>query len=198
MIGFKDRRNCNEKYNYGVNKKNSDHYFSTVEKICGRKIVNKSKYEFWHKTNRGGGKYLYRARARINGRIKTDVTYHPVFGTPVSFFKNGVRTKRQYYANGFLKMKDNPYQTVRYSKYNQKCRKPELVTIDYKNPNSRSKKKISRKENINFQFDNKCQLLMAKKSADEWIKIGHDAQGRMISMEDQSRKKNSFKMACLF
>ncbi|MCY4321047.1 MAG: DUF6531 domain-containing protein, partial [Bdellovibrionaceae bacterium] len=189
VIGFKDRRNCNEKYNYGVNKNNPDHYFSTVEKICARRIVNKSKYEFWHKTNKGGGKYLYRARARINGRIKTDVIYHPVFGTPVSFFKDGVRTKRQYYANGFLKMKDNPYQTVRYSKYNQKCRKPELVKIEYKNPNSRSKKKITRTEQINFNFDNKCQLFMAKKSEDEWIKIGHDEQGRMVSMEDQSRKK---------
>ena len=189
VIGFKDRRNCKEKYDYGVNKKNPDHYFSTVEKICGRKIVNQSKYEFWHKTNKGGGKYLHRARARINGRIKTDVTYHPVFGTPVSFFKNGVRTKRKYYANGFLKIKDNPYQNVKYSQYNQKCRKPELVTVSYKNPNPNSTKKINRKENISFEFDSKCQLLLAKKSADEWIKIGHDSKGRMDSMEDQSRKK---------
>ena len=193
VIGFKDRRNCNEKYDYGVNQKNPDHYFSTVEKICGRKIVNKSKYEFWHKTNRGGEKYLHRARARINGRIKTDVTYHPVFGTPISFFKNGVRTKRDYYANGFLKEKDNSYQNVKYSKYNQKCRKPELVTVAYKNPNPTSKKKITRKERIVFQFDNKCQLLMAKKSDDEWIKIGHDSKGRMISMEDQSLKKITLK-----
>ena len=189
VVGFKDRRNCNEKYDYGVNQKNPDHYFSTVEKICGRKIVNKSKYEFWHKNNKGGGKYLYRARARINGRIKTDVTYHPVFGTPVSFFKNGMRTTRTYYANGFLKEKDNSYQNVKYSKYNQKCRKPELVTVAYKNPNPNSKKTITRKESTVFQFDNKCQLFMAKKSEDEWIKIGHDSKGRMISMEDQSRKK---------
>ena len=189
VVGFKDRRNCNEKYDYGVNPKNPDHYFSTVEKICGRRIVNKSKYEFWHKTNKGGGKYLHRARARINGRIKTDVTYHPVFGTPISFFKNGVRTKRKYYANGFLKEKDNSYQNVKYSKYNQKCRKPELVAIAYKNPNPNSKQKITRRESITFQFDKKCQLFMAKKSDDEWIKIGHDSKGRMISMEDQSRKK---------
>ncbi|MCZ0933066.1 MAG: DUF6531 domain-containing protein [Oligoflexia bacterium] len=189
VIGFKDRRNCNEKYDYGVNHKNPDHYFSTVEKICRRRIVNKSKYEFWHKTNKGGGKYLHRARARINGRIKTDVTYHPVFGTPVSFFKNGVRTKRNYYGNGFLKEKDNPYQNVKYSKYNQKCRKPELVTVAYKNPNPNSKKKIIRKESIHFHFDKKCQLFLAKKSEDEWIKIGHNSKGQMNLMEDQSRKK---------
>ena len=189
VIGFKDRRDCKEKYDYGVNKKNPDHYFSTVEKICGRKIVNQSKYEFWHRTNKTGGKYLHRARAKINGRIKTDVTYHPVFGTPVSFFKNGVRTKRQYYGNGFLKEKDNSFQNVKYGKYNKKCRKPELVTVSYKNPNPNSKQKITRKENISFQFDNKCQLSLAKKSADEWIRIGHNSKGQMISMEDQSRKK---------
>ena len=198
VVGFKDRRNCKEKYAYGVNKKNSDHYFSTVEKTCGRKIVNQSKYEFWHKSNKGRGKYLHRARAKINGRIKTDVTYHPVFGTPISFYKNGVRTKRQYYANGFLKTKDNSYQNVKYSKYNQKCRKPELVIVSYKNLNPNQKQKISRRENINFQFDSKCQLLLAKKSADEWIKIGHDSKGRMISMEDQSRKKIRLKWHASF
>ena len=160
-----------------------------MEKICGRKITNKSKYEFWHKNKPGGGKYLHRARAKINGRIKTDVTYHPVFETPVSFFKNGVRTRRQYYANGFLKAKDNVYQNVKYGKYNQKCRKPELVNVAYKNPNPNSKQKIIRRESISFQFNQLCQLLTAKKSEDEWIKITHDTKGRILSMEDQSRKK---------
>ena len=115
--------------------------------------------------------------------------YHPVFGTPVSFFKNGVRTKRNYYANGFLKEKDNVYQNVKYSNYHKKCRKPELVTIAYKNTSSSGKKKILRTEKIRFHFDKKCQLLQAKKSNDEWIKVGHDSKGRIKSMEDQSRKK---------
>ena len=79
VIGFKDQRGCKESYNYGVNAKNSDHYFSTVQKICGRRIVNKSKYEFWHATKPGGGKYLKRARSRINGRIDTDVSYPSCF-----------------------------------------------------------------------------------------------------------------------
>ena len=188
VIGFKDRRGCKETYNFGVNKKNVNHYFSLVQKQCGRKIVNRSKYEFWHKTGPGGEKYLYRARARINGRVKTDVIYHPVFGSPISFFKKGMRTKRDYYANGFLKEKNNRYQNVRYSNYN-KCHKPELVRIAYKNPNPNSKKKIVRRESITFQFDGKCRLSMAKKSEDEWIKVSHDSKGRIASMEDQSLKK---------
>ena len=189
VISFKDRKGCEETYDYKVNKKNPNHYFSTVQKQCGRKIVNKSKYEFWHKTGPKGGKYLHRARARINNRLTTDVVYHPVFGTPISFLKNGVRTKRAYYANGFLKEKDNIYQTVKYFKYHKKCRKPELVAVGYKNPSSTGKQKFVRKENITFQFDGKCRLSLAKKSNDEWIAVQHDNKGRIFSMEDQSRKK---------
>ena len=187
VIGFKDQKGCNESYTYGVNSRNSNHYFSTVQKICGKRIVNKSKYEFWHATKPGGGKYLKRARSRINGRIDTDVTYHPVFGAPTSLYKNGVRTKRQYYGNGFLKRKDNIFQTANYKKYNQKCMKPELVEVAYKAGNNSGN--ITRRESINFKFDSKCQLLLAKKSADEWIRIAHNKQGQIVSMEDQSRKK---------
>ena len=189
VVGFKDRRSCQETYDYGVNKKNPNHYFSLVQKQCGRKIVNKSKYEFWHKNRPGGGKYLYRARSRVNGRLQTDVVYHPVFGTPVSFLKNGVRTKRDYYANGFLKEKDNIYQNVKYSKYHQKCRKPEVVNIGYKNPSAKNKEKLVRKDQIIFQFNNRCKLVQAKKSNDEWIKVKHDTKGRIVYMEDQSRKR---------
>lgn len=188
VIGFKDRRGCQETYDYGMNKKNPNHYFSTVEKKCGRRIVHKSKYEFWHKNRRGGGKYLYRARARVNGRVKTDVIYHPVFGTPVSFLKNGVKTRRDYYANGFLKEKDNLYQRVKYSNYNQKCRKPELVSIVYKDPSFQKKEKVLRQEKIAFTFDKKCQLTRGEKSKEEWIRVQHDSKGRIIYMEDQSRK----------
>ena len=193
VIAFKDRKNCRESYSYGVHSKNPNHYFSTVEKICGRKVVNKSKYEFWHKNQPGGGKYLARARVKVNGRIQTDVSYHPVFGTPVSFYKNGVRTQRAYFSNGFLKSKDNVLQNVRYSQYNQKCRKPEQVQVSYKNPNPNSKNKILRTESLRFQFDKRCQLLMARKSADEWIRISHNSSGKIQCMEDQSRKKICFK-----
>ena len=188
VIGFKDRRDCEEAYDYGVNKKNPNHYFSLVQKKCGRTIVNKSKYEFWHKTGSKGGKYLHRARATVNGRLKTDVVYHPVFGLPVSFLKNGVRTTRSYYSNGFLKEKDNVYQNVQYSNYNKKCRKPELVAVSYKLSTANKKQNAVKKENIQFQFDRKCQLVKAQKSEDEWIAVQHH-KGRIVSMEDQSRKK---------
>ena len=190
VIAFTDRRSCRESYGFGVNKSNPQHYFSTVKKVCRKKVVHKSKYEFWHRTRKGGGKYLHRARARVNGRLKTDVIYHPVFGTPINFLKDGVRTVRDYYRNGLLKEKDNKYKNVKYARYNQKCRKPELVSVAYKDPSS-SNDRIMRREKIHFHFDPACRLTEAKKSADEWIRVRHDGKDRIISMEDQSMKKIS-------
>ena len=185
VMSFKNRKDCVESYNYGKNPKNSNHYYSTVKKVCGRKIVNQSKYEFWNKAlPRGKGRYLYRARSRVNGQL-TDVIYHPQFGTPISLFKNGVRTERRYYSTGFLKSKETPFRKVEYKKYSKKCRKPELVRIQTKNS---SGKKVIQSENISFEFLENCKLSMARKSKDEWIKVTHDRLGRLKSMEDQSRK----------
>ncbi len=190
VIQFTNRKKCKENYTYAKNPKNLNHYFSTVEKKCGRKIVNKSKYEFWNKTLPNGSKYLHRARARVNGRLKTDVVYHPKFGSPVSLLRNGVRTNRFYYGNGFLKRKEDPYRIIEYKNYRKKCGKPELVNLAYKNPNT---KKIVRKESIKFTFTNKCQLSLAVKSKNEWLKVKHDSRGRLSYMEDQSHKSITLK-----
>ena len=186
VVKFTDRRGCVESYGFGQNKKNSDHYFSTVEKRCGRRIVNRSKYEFWNRDRpKGKGKYLHRARTRVNGRLTADVIYHPKFGSPISFYRNGVRINRDYYANGFLKEKSSPFLLVKYKNYHSKCRRPELVEMYYKNP---STKKTVRTENITFKYRPNCELRLAKKSDDEWVKVRYDKQGRLDYMEDQSRK----------
>jgi len=185
VIGFNDRRNCNEKYVFAKNPKNKNHYFANVEKSCGRKIVNKSKYEFWNKTLSNGTSYLHRARAVVNGRLKTDIVFHPKFGTPVSLVKNGVRTNRFYYANGFLKRKEDPFKIVEYKNYIKRCGKPEMVQLQYKNPQT---KKIVKTETIKIKLTDKCLLSLAAKSRDEWIKVTHNAKGLIVHMEDQSRK----------
>lgn len=187
VMSFKNRKNCLESYGYWKNPKNSNHYSSSVEKVCGKKIVSKGKYEFWNKPHpkKKDSFYLHRARSRVNGRL-TDVIFHPDFGTPVSFLKNGVRTKRDYYENGFLKMKSNPYRDVVYKNYLKKCRKPKLVQVKTKDPSKEGK--IIKVENITLDFRSNCYLRKVSKSADEWIKVTPDEKGRLIAMEDQSRK----------
>lgn len=188
VMSFKNRKGCRENYDYWKNPKNANHYSSSVEKVCRGKIVSKGRYQFWNKSHpnkKKGGFYLHRARSRVNGRL-TDVIFHPDFGTPVSFLKNGVRTKRVYYENGFLKMKSNPYREVVYKNYIKKCRKPTLVQVKTKNPSQDGK--VVKVENITLDFRSNCYLSKVSKSADEWIKVTPDEKGRLIAMEDQSRK----------
>ena len=90
---------------------------------------------------------------------------------PISLLRNGVRTQRSYYANGLLKSKRTPHQTVEYKKYSRKCKKPEHVRVRFKNPKN---KKAVRVENIRFEFLENCQLSVARKSKDEWIKVTHE------------------------
>lgn len=187
VMSFKNRKNCKENYKYWKNPKNPNHYSSEVKKACGRKIVSQGKYEFWNKPNpnRKGGFYLHRARSLVNGQL-TDVIYHPNFGTPVSFLKNGVRTKRDYYDNGFLKLKSNPYREVAYKNYLKRCRKPTLVVVKTKDPSRKGK--VIKEETITLNFRKNCYLKTVVKSKDEWIKVTPDDKGRLIAMEDQSRK----------
>ena len=184
---FTDRRGCREDYDYWKNPKNSNHYSSEVKKTCNRKIVSRGKYEFWNKKRpKGkGGYYLHRARSRVNGRL-TDAVFHHEFGTPVSFLKNGVRTRREYYDNGFLKKKSNPYREAVYKHYLKKCRKPALVHLKTKDPARDGK--VIKTETINLTFRDNCYLRKVAKSKDEWIKVTPDSQGRLIAMEDQSRR----------
>lgn len=186
VMGFKDRRGCQEDYKYATNAKNPDHYFATVQKKCGRKIVNKSVYEFWNKTLANGSKYLHRARSKVNGRLKTDAIFHPKFGSPTSFYKNGVRTRRSFYKNGLLKLKKDPYRTVEYKNYLSRCDKPTHVNVSYTDNRT---KKVLKKETIKFSFKKNCQLSYAKKSNDEWISIQHNAKGQLSCMKDQSQKQ---------
>ena len=47
--------NCKETYAYQSSKDDPrNHYWSTVIKKCGKKVTNRSKYEFWHRLKSDG------------------------------------------------------------------------------------------------------------------------------------------------
>ena len=69
VVSFKDRRGCREAYKYVTNKNNKDHYWTDVKKVCRSQVTNVSRYEFWNRNKQAGGKYLYRARQSVNGRV---------------------------------------------------------------------------------------------------------------------------------
>src|SRR5690606_34332102 len=97
-------------------------YASLVEKKCGDKVTNKSSYEFWHKNNKDGSRYLAKSKAVINGD-STTTEYHPEHGRPTLIEKSGYSTRYAYYDNGLLKAKMDSGRDMLY-KYNTSCQKP--------------------------------------------------------------------------
>ena len=185
VTSFKNRKKCLEKYSYKKDKKNPNHYWSEVTKTCGKKVVNKSRYEFWHKKSRDGGAYLSRARSRVNGKV-TDVSYHPRFGLPVSVFKNGIKVRYNFFNSGLLKSREEANKAVAFSNYNAKCKKPQKVIVSYKNSKGKTLKTVTTRA----KFDSKkCVVRQVSNSSGQAVSIIYDSKGRISKMSDQSKKK---------
>lgn len=71
---FQDRLHCKESYTYYDI--SPDHYLADVTKTCNSAVVTKSRYEFLHRYDERGAKYLYRVRV-TEGRKFKDVEYDP-------------------------------------------------------------------------------------------------------------------------
>ncbi|MDC0980315.1 DUF6531 domain-containing protein [Bdellovibrionales bacterium] len=188
VTSFKDRKGCQETYSYESDKKDPlNHYWSTVKKVCKKKVTNNSKYEFWNRRSKMG-KYLYRAKITINGKV-TDVIYHPVFGRPTSILSGGQRTNLEYYANGLVKRRFNTKLVSTFS-YQNRCKKVSQVSI--KPAESKSKKRrvaTKMKRYTKFFYDNvKCNLIGAKTSGGMSVSIKYDVRGRISQIKDQSKK----------
>ncbi len=185
VMSFKDRRGCKERYKYVTNKRNKDHYWTDVRKICGKRVTNISRYEFWNRKKPDGSKYLYRARQKVNGLV-ADITYDGKTGSPLSVTRNRITTRYAYYGNGFLKSRLDPGRKVTFSKYNNKCKKPTQVLVQYI-----QNKKPVRKVQTQISYDaKKCHLTMAKQSGTgRWVVVKRDHLGRISEMRDQSKKR---------
>ena len=184
VMSFQDRRGCREKYKYVSNKSNRDHYWTNVKKTCGKRVTNVSRYEFWNKKKKDGSKYLYRARQEVNGRV-ADITYDMKTGSPLSVTRNRVTIRYAYHTNGFLKSRAEPGRKVLFSQYNNKCKKPTKVVVQYIQG-----RKVSRQVQTEISYDpKKCHLVMAKqKQTGRWVSVKRDHRGRISEMRDQSKK----------
>ena len=184
VVAFKDRQGCKEKYKYSSNKKNKNHYWTSVRKTCGKRVTNTSRYEFWNKTKSDGSKFLYRAKQSINGRV-ADITYDIKTGSPLSVTRNRITTRYAYYDNGFLKSRSEPGRNVMFSNYNKKCKKPGQVLVQYVRG-----KKVNRRIKTQISYDPKrCHLIRAQQDNGRWVIVKRDHRGRISEMQDQTNKK---------
>ncbi len=184
VTSFKDREGCLETYKYGEDKKKPEfHYWSIVKKVCGKKIVNNSRYEFWYKKRSSDKKpYLYRVFSKINSNV-TDILYHEIFGKPISLRHNNNKTTLSYFSNGLLRSKRTSEKLLTF-KYNNKFKSvSEVTSIFY---NTKGKKIKSR--STSFDYDGKGNLMFAKNTDGQKIWLTHDSKGRISSIKDQAKK----------
>lgn len=194
VTSFRDRRGCKETYVYTDDEKDPvNNYKSAVEKVCDKKVTNKSNYEFWHKTRADGTRYLFKTKVVNNGQ-SIETTYHPVFGRPVIIEANGTTSKFDYYANGLLKKKVDPVTTYDY-KYDNSCSKVSQVSTVTKflPPTADGRKPAKAKTRSlvsQFRYEAKhCNLVGAKNSDGQVVSLDYDRAGRIRRIVDQSKKE---------
>lgn len=203
VMSFTNPKGCVESYDYLLGKPDPKSYFkSTVVKKCGKEITNQSSYEFFHKPRQDGlGLYLHRVKTVNNGAV-TDITYHSVFGKPLSILENGEKTEYSYYANGFVFTKKDSARSLKYE-YKGSCQKVSRVYTQMLNSVdnpvatggtkrrevSNTKEKVTREFHTDFQYDKaKCNLVAAQNSEGQKVSIKYDARGRIEVITDQTKK----------
>jgi YD repeat-containing protein len=180
VTSFKDRDGCKEEYKYELSKDDpKGHYWSTVVKKCGDKVVSSGKYEFWYKTNpQKSDAYLSRVLIK-NNNDSQDITYHPVFGRPVLITKNGSVTKFEYDEKSGLLSRRTEGKVVVDFEYDDACKKVNKVSQG--------------KNSTNFKYDEKCNLTFAKNTKGQVVNLSYDHAGRISSLSDQAKRQVNIK-----
>jgi len=183
VTSYKDRNNCVESYNYESAKDDPiNHYWSTVEKKCDKRVVNNTKFEFVHKVRKDGVIYLAKTITVTNG-VSNEIAFHEVFGKPTMIKRGNERFNFEYFPNGQLQEKSTLFSRMIYE-YDPKLNKTSKVKTIFLNDKG---KKVG--ERISeFKYDSKGNLNFAKNTDGQTVNLSYDNKGRIITIEDQARK----------
>lgn len=183
VIAFADRDKCIEQYKYEFSENDpKNHYWSTVKKTCGKEVTADNKYEFWHDQRKDGQYYLQRVMTSVNGNV-TDISYHPVFGKPVSIRRNTERVSYEYYPDGLVKVKASPNVRMAFE-YDSALKKVSSVSSTYFN--DKGQKALTKA--TQFKYDSKGNLVFAQNSDGQKINMTYDNRGRIATITDHAKK----------
>ncbi len=183
VLSFADREKCLEKYTYEFSEDDpKNHYWSLVQKTCGKEVTNESKHEFWYKNRADGQVFLQRVASTVNGNL-TDITYHETFGKPVILVRNNDRSIFDYYPNGLVKTKTNAFNKLNYE-YDKQNSKVSVVITQVLN----EKLKVLATKKTEFKYDPKGNLTYAQNSEGQKITMTYDPKGRIATITDQAKK----------
>lgn len=183
VVSFTDRDKCLESYKYEFSEKDPKlHYWSSVTKTCGKEVVAKNRYEFWHKSLPTGEIVLTRVLTSVNGST-TDVSYHPVYGKAISIKKNNNVVNFEYYPDGLVKSKESNDVKIEYT-HDPTTKK--VATV--KNSVMNEKGKVISVVTTSFKYDAKGNLIFAENSDGQKITMTYDLKGRIATITDQAKK----------
>jgi len=183
VMSFTDRDKCVENYTYEFDPKDEkNHYWSVVKKTCGKEVVADNRYEFWHKQRADGQYFLQRVLSSTNGNT-TDISYHEVFGKPLSIRRNNEKISYEYYADGQVKIKATPNVRMTFE-YDPTLKKVSQVSSTFYN----EKGKQTTSKNSQFKYDSKGNLTYAQNSDGQKINMTYDNKGRIATITDQAKK----------
>ncbi len=183
VTSFTDLEKCNEAYKYEFDPKEPKlHYWSNVKKTCGKEVTNESKHEFWYAERKDGQNYLARVSSTVNGNV-TDISYHEVFGKPISIRRNNERYTYDYFPNGQVKVKNSDTAKLTYE-YEAKTGKVTQVLTVLLNEKGKS---IGTKK-ADFRYDQKGNLIFAQNTDGQKVNMTYDQRGRISTITDQAKK----------
>ncbi len=183
VLSFTDRDKCVENYKYEFSTTNPKfNYWSTATKTCGKETVASNRYEFWHKQLPTGQVVLSRVQTNINGNIR-DISYHDIFGKPVTIKNNNERVDFEYYPDGLVKSKSSGLSKMEYN-YDATSKKVSQVKMIFTN----DKGKAINSKTTSFKYDAKGNLTYAENTDGQKVTMTYDAKGRIQSITDQAKK----------
>ncbi|MGZ3794008.1 MAG: DUF6531 domain-containing protein [Bdellovibrio sp.] len=183
VLSFTDRDKCIESYKYEFSPADpKNHYWSSVKKVCGKEVMADNKYEFWYQKRADGQPFLQRVMTTERGNV-TDITYHEVFGKPVSIRRNTDRISYDYYPDGLVKVKAGPGYKLAFE-YDSQVKKVSSVTNTLFN----EKGKQVAVKSTQFKYDGKGNLSFAQNSDGQKINMTYDNRGRIATITDQAKK----------
>lgn len=147
------------------------------------KVSSKSVYEYVTKLKADGDEWVAQMSSTVDGE-KTEYVYNE-FGLPLVIKKGTDETTFAYDAKGHVTRKTTPTEVTEMA-YDPKVGK---VTKVVKFPKA-DKHRVSWSE---FQYDGAGNLVTAKNSKHQGVKLIYDSHGRIFSMVDQGHRQIQFK-----
>ncbi len=178
LIAFNREKDGTEiQYTYGKSASDpQDHFWTKYVKVSPNGQREEQFDDYTIKTQPDGVRYLYRQETRLNGKTKITL-FTPCCGKPSKTIESGVETDFTYYANGLLKERASPTESMRIE-YDPRFKKISQI--------------IQNGLTSNFRYDSKGNLTSASNSRNEVVNLSYDGYGRITILQSPKGSKITF------